>query len=135
MSLVRTFDSYVHELASAAYCVMKDDYQNVIETLKEKVNTVDAYEQELQALKGMETDENDEQRIEKLEVLVYQGKKWKFLSQRFDKWLKQLPVIGFNSGRFDLNLIKEYFIPHLLDRNQVAKASFQSKRGTPSWLS
>ena len=29
-------------------------------------------------------------------------------------WLHQLPVIGFNSGRYDLNVIKQFFIPYLL---------------------
>ena len=29
------------------------------------------------------------------------------------QWCGQLPVIGFNSGRYDLNLIRKYFILHL----------------------
>ena len=29
-------------------------------------------------------------------------------------WLRQLPVIGFNSGRYDLNVVKKFFIPYLL---------------------
>ena len=27
-----------------------------------------------------------------------------------DDWCNQVPVLGFNSGRYDLNLIKEYFV-------------------------
>ena len=29
------------------------------------------------------------------------------------QWCGQVPVIGFNSGRYDLNLIRKYFISHL----------------------
>ena len=29
-------------------------------------------------------------------------------------WLHQLPVIGFNSGKYDLNVIKQFFVPYLL---------------------
>ena len=28
-------------------------------------------------------------------------------------WVKQVPVFGFNSGRYDLNMIKEYFVKNL----------------------
>lgn len=129
VSLVQAFDNYLHELADCAHSVMKDNFQNVVDELKEKVDEVKGYEDELTALRAMETDDNDQQRIEELEVLVYQGKKWHDLSQRFNKWLKQLPVIGFNSGRFDLNLIKNYFIPHLLERDPRGKGITPIKKG------
>ena len=29
-------------------------------------------------------------------------------------WLHQLQVIGFNSGKYDLNVIKQFFVPYLL---------------------
>ncbi len=29
-------------------------------------------------------------------------------------WLHQLPVIGFNSGKYDLNVVKQFFVPYLL---------------------
>ena len=29
-------------------------------------------------------------------------------------WLHQLPVIGFNSGKYDLKVIKQFFVPYLL---------------------
>ena len=33
------------------------------------------------------------------------------------QWCGQVPVIGFNSGRYDLNLIRKYFITHLGEEN------------------
>ena len=35
--------------------------------------------------------------------------------QRFHSYLKALPVIGFNSGKYDLNVIKKYITAYLLD--------------------
>ena len=33
-------------------------------------------------------------------------------------WLHQLPVIGFNSGKYDLNVVKQFFVPYLLKRSK-----------------
>ena len=38
-------------------------------------------------------------------------------------WLQQLPVIGFNSGRYDLNAIKRFFVPLLIRNNAIERAS------------
>ena len=38
-------------------------------------------------------------------------------------WLQQLPVIGFNSGRYDLNAIKRFFVPLLIRSNATERAS------------
>ena len=50
-------------------------------------------------------------------------------------WLHQLPVIGFNSGRYDLNVIKQFFIPYLLkpskqdnEEEEAAETRFVIKR-------
>ena len=38
--------------------------------------------------------------------------------QDIDKWISQVSVFGFNSGRYDINLIKKYFIRELLARGE-----------------
>ena len=35
------------------------------------------------------------------------------VQKAWDRWLNQVPVIGFNSGKYDLNLIKEYFVAEI----------------------
>ena len=37
------------------------------------------------------------------------------LIQRFHSYLKTLPVIGFHSGKYDLNVIMKYITAYLLD--------------------
>ena len=36
------------------------------------------------------------------------------LKQNLERYVNTLPVFGFNSGRYDLNLIKSYLIPYLI---------------------
>ena len=43
-----------------------------------------------------------------------------------DEWCDQVPVLGFNSGRYDLNLIKEYFVEEISETGKkivVAKGA------------
>ena len=54
-------------------------------------------------------------------------------------WLQQLPVIGFNSGKYDINVIKRFFIPSLLTTSEDEdedESCFVIKRlDTFMWLS
>ena len=42
---------------------------------------------------------------------------YKTLTGQLLGWLRQLPVIGFNSGKYDLNMIKRSFVPLLIHNN------------------
>ena len=48
------------------------------------------------------------------------------LKQLLERYVKTLPVFGFNSGRYDLNLIKSYLIPYLI-RNKEEETSVNKK--------
>ena len=48
------------------------------------------------------------------------------LIQELCTWLRQLPVIGFNSGHYDLNGVKKFFIPYMLKGDD--KTRFVIKR-------
>ena len=39
------------------------------------------------------------------------------------KWCNQVPVVGFNSGTYDLNMIKKYFAEHLADTTETKSCS------------
>ena len=40
------------------------------------------------------------------------------LKQILERYVYALPVLGFNSGRYDLNLIKSYLIPYLINKKR-----------------
>ena len=44
---------------------------------------------------------------------------YKTLMGQFYGWMHQLPVIGFNSGKYDLNAIKQFLIPYFLSTSKT----------------
>ena len=45
----------------------------------------------------------------------------------YEKWCNQIPVVGFNSGAYGLNLIKKYFVTHIGTEKAVTAAKKQGK--------
>ena len=43
---------------------------------------------------------------------------YKTLMKQLHDWLHKLPVIGFNSGKYDLNAIKQFLVPYFLSKNE-----------------
>ena len=43
-------------------------------------------------------------------------------AKSYVNWVKQVPVFGFNSGRYDINMIKEYFVENLTSLSDVSVA-------------
>ena len=35
------------------------------------------------------------------------------VEEQWSQWANQIPVIGFNSGKYDLNMVKEYFVKEI----------------------
>ena len=57
-------------------------------------------------------------------------------AKRYVNWVKQVPVFGFNSGRYDINMIKEYFvrdIASLSDVNVAKKENSYMFLSTPNF--
>ena len=48
--------------------------------------------------------------------------------QRIRDWCAQVPVLGFNSGKYDLNLIKQYFVEELSDTCTKVKLATQGSK-------
>lgn len=47
---------------------------------------------------------------------------------KLEEWLNQVPVLGFNSRCYDLNLVKEHFIKQLVDNAGTAKVAKNAKK-------
>jgi len=48
--------------------------------------------------------------------------------QKIHDWCAQVPVLGFNSGKYDLNLIKQYFVEKLADACTKVKVATQGSK-------
>ena len=84
--------------SDAAFASLLPSYEDVLDELNARKH---AWEEE--------TKEEEEEEAEEGTNNPY-----KTLIGQLLGWLCQLPVIGFNSGRYDLNVVKKFFIPYLL---------------------
>ena len=84
--------------SDAAFASLLPSYEDVLDELNARKH---AWEEE--------TKEEEEEEAEEGTNNPY-----KTLIGQLLGWLRQLPVIGFNSGRYDLNVVKKFFIPYLL---------------------
>ena len=105
--LVADMMSHLHAVSDAAFEPLKPSYESVLDKLKMLKEEWDSAEEEC-GLEEAESEANaDESKTNPFK---------KLLDQLFS-WLHQLPVIGFNSGKYDLNMIKRSFVPLLISNN------------------
>ena len=106
--LVADMMSHLHAVSDAAFESLKPSYESVLDKLKMLKEEWDSAEEEC----GLEEAENEDEVAEKNRTNPFK----KLLDQLFS-WLRQLPVIGFNSGKYDLDMIKRSFVPLLISNN------------------
>ena len=102
-------DMMVHltAISDTAYDSLLPSYVDVLADLDARKH---AWEEETK--EAEEEDEEEEAENGKKTVNPY-----KTLENQLQVWLHQLPVVGFNSGRYDLNAIKRFFVPLLIHNN------------------
>ena len=106
--LVADMMDHLTAISDAAFESLKPSYESVLDKLKMLKEEWDSAEEEC----GLEEAENEDEVAGKNRTNPFK----KLLDQLFS-WLHQLPVIGFNSGKYDLNMIKRSFVPLLISNN------------------
>ena len=107
--LVADMMDHLTAISDAAYESLLPLYADVLEELKTRKEAWDEEEEEEEEEDGKKT-----------------VNPCKTLEKQLQTWLRQLPVIGFNSGHYDLNVVKKFFIPYMLKEND--KTGFVIKR-------
>ena len=102
--LIAEMMSHLHAVSDAAFESLKPSYESVLDKLNMLKEEWDSAEKEC----GIE-DENEDEVTGKNRTNPFK----KLLDQLFS-WLQQLLVIGFNSGKYDLNMIKRFFVHFVL---------------------
>ena len=87
--------------SDAAYDLLKPSYGSVLNGLEARKEAWDDAESE----GNTEEEENEKES---------KTNPFNTLAGQLHGWLRQLPVVGFNSGKYDLNVIKRFFVPYLL---------------------
>ena len=88
--------------SDAAYDLLKPSYGSVLNELEVRKEAWDDAESEANAEEEEESSKTNP---------------FNTLAGQLHDWLHQLPVIGFNSGKYDLNMIKRSFVPLLISNN------------------
>ena len=104
--LVADMMDHLTAISDAAYESLLPLYADVLEELKTRKEAWDEEEEE----------EDGKKTVNPCNTL----------EKQLQTWLRQLPVIGFNSGHYDLNVVKKFFIPYMLKGND--KTRFVIKR-------
>ena len=85
----------------AVYDLLKPSYESILDQLKARKEAWDDVESEANA----EEEENEKES---------KNIPFNTLAGQLHCWLRQLPVIGFNSGKYDLNVIKRVYVPYIM---------------------
>ena len=108
--LVGSMMSDLGAISNVAFDMLIPSYDNVLNELEVRKEAWD--EAERKALKEDESKQEDHD--EEVEMEAVKTNPYKTLIGQLLGWLQQLPVIGFNSGKYDLNVVKQFFVPYLL---------------------
>ena len=129
--LIRDFVSSLTDIAEKSTLIMREKLNAFVLELEEKYWAIRQLVP-VKDTKGPNSAEDffdneaepDEEEDKDLEIrrLRCELKMLSNLRQDFESYYSTLPVFGFNSSRYDLSLIKEYLLHHLLiERNVVPK--------------
>ena len=106
--LVEDMMAHLITISDAAYDSLLPSYTDVMDNLKEQASVWDKV-----AATAHDDDENGNKTVNP----------YKTLEKQLQTWLHQLPVLGFNSGKYDPNTIKRFFVPLLIRNSDAEQAS------------
>lgn len=94
-TMIAEMYSYIVQISEKSYDVMKKKFEKIL--LKLEASAADPT--------GHPT------------TISIDDEQLKKIFQDLHKWLKRIPVLGFNSGRFDINLVRSHIFPHILEND------------------
>ena len=113
--LVESFVDYLDEMACEAGQLVQTKYSDLTAVLQTLVKE----EQEALTDDDDDDDDNDDDNDETKPCQRKGAKPIATLFAEFQRWMNQLPVIGFNSSKYDINAMKSAFFPALLKATDV----------------
>lgn len=123
-SLLNEMYTYMEMMAEMAFRMYRNDpdFGVAIDACKViKANADRVQRQIADVTRTIRETEKTPEMVAVLEELQFQQqllRRKAVVANRFLKWCQQLPFFGFNSGRFDINLIRSWFFPALIRRGK-----------------
>ena len=93
---------YLLEISEASYLLLLEQFSTVFDHIDCCVDDESDSERD----DDVETDRRSRHPLEKLR-------------EKLDEYLHELPVVGFNSGLYDINVIKKYLFSYLVKNEEV----------------
>ena len=121
-TLIVSFVEALEELASRSKAEMLQNFSSIENAIKNRESSIF---EKLNGRKDESTPMFEFQYIEEEEIdmstqfLQIQKNQLLELQQHFERYVSILPVFGFNSGKYDLNLIKSYLLPYLIHERDI----------------
>ena len=94
------------EISKASYDILTEKYSSIILQLDE---LIERYQSNQTQDSECESNESTNDILNEKQLLI----PFINLKKEFERYLKQIPVLGFNSGRYDLNLIKKQIMAYI----------------------
>ena len=110
--LVECFYMYLKTISMQAYDILSEKFESVL-------NQVNYYKLEREYLLDMaheSSEAGDKQQAQMYLDDAYQLKIYDNLYDQLDQWLGRIPVLGFNSGKYDFNLLRKYLFPYFIEK-------------------
>ena len=108
---------------------MDEDPKNLVkrfvENVLERISKIAEEVNSLHPCPGIREEDDEEGN----EEIVHLPKKVRNL---WKTWVKQVPIFGFNSSRYDINMIKEYFVKN---RAEISDVNVAKKENSYMFLS
>ena len=102
--LVSAMMDILQSMSDAAYENIKNSHEDVLTQLVKARSNWD------ETLRNAQSPDDDESR--------QSSKPYKTLMKQLHDWLLKLPVICFNSGKYDLNAVKQFLVPYFLSKKE-----------------
>ncbi|XP_075263345.1 uncharacterized protein LOC142354893, partial [Convolutriloba macropyga] len=124
-NLIVSFVEALEEFANKSKTEMQTKFASIQEIIESRVKAIF---EKLNERKGRtnpafdfedECIEEEEEADMSTQFLQMQKNQLLDLQQHFELYINTLPVFGFNSGKYDLNLIKSYLLPYLIHERDI----------------
>ena len=124
-NLIVSFVEALEEFANKSKTEMQTKFASIQEIINSRVKAIF---EKLNERKGRtnpafdfedECIEEEEEADMSTQFLQIQKNQLLDLQQHFERYINTLPVFGFNSGKYDLNLIKSYLLPYLIHERHI----------------
>ena len=118
--LVASFFGILKNLASQSKAKMKNLIPDIKTTVKTKLGSIlEKLTQRHNRQEQADLDDCDNEICTSTQFLQIQKNQLIDLQESLERYCNVLPVFGFNSAKYDLNLIKSYLLPILVNERDI----------------